>query len=69
MKKEHSKERVSINIDNNLLKWVQEQINKGEFDNQSSAIRRCILIAKRVYEQASPEEIVKFVHGNQLQKS
>lgn len=59
----------SINIDKNLLKWVREQINKGEFDNRSSAIRRCISITKRVYEQASPEEIIKFVHGNQLQKS
>ena len=63
MKKERNRERVSINIDNDLLKWVQEQINKGEFDNQSSAVRRCISIARRVYEQADPEEIVKFVHG------
>ncbi len=63
MKKEQAKERVSINIDESSLKWIQDQINKGEFDNQSSAIRKCISIAKRVYDQANPEEIVKFVHG------
>lgn len=58
-----TKERISINIDSSLLKWIKEQINKGEFDNQSSAIRKCIMITKRVYEKANPEEIVKFVHG------
>jgi len=63
MKKERNRECVSINIDNDLLKWVQEQIDRGEFDNQSSAIRKCISISRRVYERASPEEIVKFVHG------
>ena len=57
------KERVSLNIDNDLLKWIKEQVNKGEFDSKSSGIRRCISIARRVYERASPEEIVKFVHG------
>lgn len=57
------KERYSINIDDDLIKWIGEQINKREFDSRSSAVRRCILIAKRVYEQASPEEIIKFVHG------
>ena len=57
------KERISINIDSNQLKWIKEQINKGEFDNQSSAIRKCIMITKRVYEEAEPEEIMKFVHG------
>lgn len=58
-----TKERVSINIDNGLLKWIQEQISKGEFDNQSSAIRKCITVTKRVYEEGSPAEVVKFVHG------
>ena len=57
------KERISINIDSSQLKWIKEQINKGEFDNQSSAIRKCIMITKRVYEEADPKEIVKFVHG------
>jgi len=63
MKKEHNKERASINLDKKSLEWIQKQINKGEFDNQSSAVRKCILITKRVYEQANPEEIMKFVHG------
>ena len=61
--KESTKERVSINIDKSSLDWIQEQINKGEFDSQSSAIRKCISIAKRVYEQASSEEKVKFILG------
>ena len=57
------KERVSINLDDSLIKWIQEQIKKGEFDNQSSAVRKCIIITKRVYEKANPEELIKFVHG------
>jgi Arc/MetJ-type ribon-helix-helix transcriptional regulator len=63
MKKEQAKERVSINIDKSSLKWIQDQINKGEFDNQSAAIRKCITIAKRVYEQANSDEMVRFIHG------
>ena len=55
------KERHSINIDDDSISWIEEQIKKGEFDSLSSAIRKCISISRRVYDKASPEEIVKFV--------
>jgi Arc/MetJ-type ribon-helix-helix transcriptional regulator len=58
-----TKVRVSINIDDGQLKWIREQIKKGEFDNQSSAVRKCIMITKRVFEKANPDELAKFVHG------
>ena len=58
-----TKERASINIDKDQLKWIKKQIEEGEFDSRSSAVRRCIIIAMRVYENASPDELIKFVHG------
>jgi Arc/MetJ-type ribon-helix-helix transcriptional regulator len=63
MRKQHNKERASINIDKDSLDWIEKQIQKGEFDNRSSAIRKCIIITKRVFEQANPEEKIKFIHG------
>ena len=59
-----NKERLTLMLDKNLLEWIQKQVDNGEFDNQSAGIRRCILIARRVYEQANPEEKVKFILGS-----
>lgn len=63
MKKGGKKERISIEIDKNLLNWIGEQIKNGQFDSRSAGIRKCILIAKRVYENATTEEMVKFIIG------
>lgn len=52
-----------MNIDENLLQWMQKQMAEGEFESQSAAIRKCIVIAKRVYENANAEEMKKFLHG------
>jgi Arc/MetJ-type ribon-helix-helix transcriptional regulator len=56
-------EQITIRINKDQLKWIERQIDKGEFESRASGVRRCILIAIRVYENATPEELVKFVHG------
>lgn len=58
--------RLTLIINKNMLKWIKEQMELGEFDSQSAGIRKCILIARRVYEKASPDEIVKFIHGRDI---
>ena len=63
MKKE---KRVTLILDEELNKWIDKQKDNGEFDNQSAGIRKCILIAKRVYERASSEEKVKFILGEDI---
>jgi Arc/MetJ-type ribon-helix-helix transcriptional regulator len=68
MKKDVPK-RVTMNIDNDLIQWVEQQVETREFDNQSAGIRKCIEIARRVYENATPEEIVKFIHGKNIEGS
>lgn len=60
MKKE---KRLTLMLNKKILEWIHSQEAIGEFDNQSAGIRKCILIAKRVYEKASPEEKVKFILG------
>lgn len=57
------KEAFSMNLDDNSIKWIEKQIKNGEFDSRSSGVRKCILIAKRVYENGESEEIVKFIIG------
>lgn len=49
-----------MNIDKELLGWLDEQVKKGNFANRSAGIRRCIRITKKVYEHGTPEEIIKF---------
>jgi Arc/MetJ-type ribon-helix-helix transcriptional regulator len=51
-----------MKIDDDLLEWMQKQIDKREFNNKSHGIRQCIRIAKRVYEKGTVEEMVKFLH-------
>jgi hypothetical protein len=46
-----------------------QQVENREFDNRSAGIRKCIEIARRVYENATPEEIVKFIHGKNIEGS
>lgn len=55
------KEHISLDIDKELLQWIDEKVKKKQFDSKSGGIRRCIVIAKKVYEKASPEEKVKFI--------
>uniref|UniRef100_A0A6M3X5U0 Uncharacterized protein n=1 Tax=viral metagenome TaxID=1070528 RepID=A0A6M3X5U0_9ZZZZ len=57
-----------MKLDDNMLKWIKEQIELGEFDSKSAGIRKCILIARRVYEKASPDEIAKFIHNRDIGK-
>lgn len=59
--------RITMNIDKNLVEWIDDQLEKGEFDNQSAGIRKCIVIAKRVYETSTPEEAVKFIMGKNIE--
>lgn len=56
---------VNITIDNELLDWVKKKIKTKEFSNKSAALRKCIMISKRVYENGTPEEVMKFVHGKE----
>ena len=50
-------------LNENMFKWIVEQVDNGEFDNQSAGIRKCILIAKRVFETGNSDELAKFIHG------
>ena len=53
----------SMNVDKKHLEWLNKQVENGEFDNVIAGIRRCILIAQRVYETTELEEMLKFIHG------
>ena len=55
-----------MKIDDDLLKWMQKQIDKGQFNSKSHAIRQCIRIAKRVYERGTSAEMVKFLIANDI---
>ena len=50
------------------MKCIEKQIKKGEFDSRAYGVRRCILITMRVYENATLEELIKFVHGKGVKK-
>jgi Arc/MetJ-type ribon-helix-helix transcriptional regulator len=58
--------RVTMKIDKNLLVWIVEMKKKGRFSSHSAGIRDCIRVAKRVYEQGSPEERDKFIIGSNI---
>lgn len=60
MKKE---KRITLILDEELNKWMQKQIDRREFENQSAGIRRCILITRRVFETGNSDELAKFIHG------
>ena len=52
-----------MNIDKELIQWLDAQRDKGEFESRSAGIRRCIRIAQRLYEKGSNDDIAKYVHG------
>lgn len=62
-------EQITIRINKDHLKWIEKQINKGEFESRASGVRRCILIAMRVYENATPDEMIKFIHNMEVKKA
>ena len=66
MVKETDKEGKSVYLDDKSLKWVDKQVNEGTFDSRSSGIRRCIQIARRIYENGNPNELTKFVIGKKI---
>ena len=62
-------ERVTIQVDKDLIQWIAQQVESREFDNQSAGIRKCIEMARRVYKNATPEEMVRFIHGRNIDES
>ena len=64
-----NKEQTTIRINKDQLKWIEKQINQGEFESRASGVRRCILITMRVYENATPDELIKFVHNLEVKKT
>lgn len=67
--KNTKKEPRSINIDKDLLDWVEKQVKNKEFDNNSAGIRKCIQITRRLYENADPEDMMKYIHGINTRKN
>jgi len=63
MKKEN---RLTLMLNEDMLKWIGKQVDNGEFDNQSAGIRKCILIAKRVFETGDSDELAKFILGKDI---
>lgn len=60
----HTKNHVGIRFDDGILiKWLDEGIESAEFESVSQGIRKCVRIAKRVYETGTPEELMRFVMG------
>ena len=57
-----------MSSEDDLIQWILWQVKVGEFDNQSAGVRKCILITKRVFENSTPEEFVKFVHGKKKER-
>jgi len=53
-------------LNEDMLKWIGKQVDNGEFDNQSAGIRKCILIAKRVFETGDSDELAKFILGKDI---
>ena len=55
--------RITLILDEELHTWIQKQMDNREFESQSAGIRKCILIAKRVFERGNDTEWAKFIHG------
>ena len=64
-----STERVTLIIDNELIDWIEQQVKDRQFANRSDGIRKCIEIAKRVYENANPEDVMKYINAINTKKS
>ena len=45
------KKKVSVEIEDSLLKWVEEQIEKGDFDSLSQAFESSILYRKKRFSK------------------
>ena len=58
-----NKEPVTMRIDDDLLEWID---SISEFGSRSHGIRRCVEITKKLYEESSPEEFVKFTSSKRL---
>ncbi len=52
-----------MRIDDDLLEWID---GISEFGSRSHGIRRCVEITKKLYEESSPEEFVKFTSSKRL---
>lgn len=66
--KKNKSGRITMQIDKDLLQWIDEQIKDKQFENHSAGIRRCIEIARRVYKNATPEEMAKFILGRNIER-
>lgn len=60
MKHMKPEERISMTIDKELLKWID---NNPDFNSRSHAIRMCILTTKRIYDEKNPNDMMKYYHG------
>lgn len=58
-------ERITIKIDNHMLDWIEKLKKEREFASRSDGVRKCLFIAKRVYEKGTDKEIAKFIHGRE----
>ena len=59
------KGRESVNIDRESMEWIESYKNRGEFSSSSDGIRRCIRIARRLYEEGTPEDRDRYILGRQ----
>ena len=57
---------MSISLDSEMKKWIDHYQREMGFSSTSGAIKRCIVIARNVIENGSPEEVTKFVIGRDL---
>jgi Arc/MetJ-type ribon-helix-helix transcriptional regulator len=61
------KERESVNIDRESMEWIENYKDRGEFSSCSDGIRRCIRIARRIYEEGTPEDRDRYILGRRLE--
>lgn len=54
------REHVSMIIDKDLLEWIDKN---PQFNGRSHGVRTCIQIAKRIYDEKNPEDIMKYCVG------
>lgn len=56
-----TKKGCSMRLNDNTQKWIDEQIVKESFNNRSSAVRKCIRITRKIYEEGTDEEKLKYL--------